>query len=325
MADSLALERSAPHGSRPHASAGFTRFALIVLAGTVAVILFGAIVRITGSGAGCGQHWPTCHGEIVHLPRKVETAIELGHRTSSGLAMLAVFALTAVAFRSFKSGHPVRRAAVASSVMMIVEALVGAGLVLFQLVEGDTSVARTVVMPLHLVSTSLLTAALALVFWWSVPRAARAPSGDPRTVRMVWLGIVGVLAVSSTGAITALGDTVYPVTAAPLSERIAELQASSSHFLERLRVIHPVLSVLVAAQLFRIGSAALERLSSRAAGTFARSLIALTATQMLAGGVNVLLSAPGWMQVVHLLLATVLWIVLVLLGAEAARPRTASA
>src|SRR5690606_4531093 len=102
-------------------------------------------------------------------------------------------------------------------------------------------------------------------------------------------------------------------------------QASSSHFLERLRVIHPVLSVLVAAQLFRIGSAALERLSSRAAGTFARSLIALTATQMLAGGVNVLLSAPGWMQVVHLHLATVLWIVLVLLGAEAARPRTASA
>src|SRR5690606_6095620 len=305
---------------RPHASARFTRFALLVLAATVAVILFGAIVRITGSGAGCGQHWPTCHGEIVHLPRKLETMIELGHRTSSGLAMLLVCGRTAFAFRSCKAGHPVRQAATVSSVMMIVEALPRAGLVLCERVETDRSGARAVAMPLHLVSTSLLTGALALTYWWSTPRAPHAPVGDPRTVRMVWLGIAGVLAVSATGAITALGDTVIPVAAAPISERLAEVQASSSHFLERLRIVHPVLSVLVAAHLFRLGGAALERLSSRAAGTFARSLIALTAVQVLAGGVNVLLSAPGWMQVVHLLLATVLWIVLVLLGAEASRP-----
>src|SRR5688572_21080622 len=86
-------------------------WALGVLCATLGVVLFGAIVRITGSGAGCGQHWPTCHGEIVHLPRSVETLIELSHRTSSGLAMLAVFGLTVAAFRCFEAGHRVRRAA----------------------------------------------------------------------------------------------------------------------------------------------------------------------------------------------------------------------
>src|SRR5690606_21113752 len=194
---------------------------------------------------------------------------------------------------------------------------------LFELAAADRSVARAVAMPPRLVSTALLTGALALPYGWSTPRAPHAPGGDPRTVRMVWLGIAGVLAVSATGAITALGDTVIPVAAAPISERLAEVQASSSHFLERLRIVHPVLSVLGAAHLFRLGGSALERLSSRAAGTFARSFIATTAVQVLAGGVNVLLPAPGWMQVLHLLLATELWIVLVLLGAEASRPRTA--
>ncbi len=47
--------------------AWFSRYAWGVLLWNVLVALWGAYVRATGSGAGCGSHWPTCNGEI--LPR----------------------------------------------------------------------------------------------------------------------------------------------------------------------------------------------------------------------------------------------------------------
>ena len=228
---------------RRFAPTSLSRWALGVLCATLAVVLFGAVVRITGSGAGCGQHWPTCHGEIVHLPRSVDTAIELTHRTTSGLSLLAVFALSVAAFRCFEPGHRVRRAAFWASGMMIVEALLGAGLVLFELVGADRSAARAVMMPLHLISTSVLTGALALVAWWSHPRDPRAPAGDRAIWKLSGVGLGLVLLVSATGALTALGDTVYPVQPAALGERWASDQAAGAHFLERLRVLHPIVAV----------------------------------------------------------------------------------
>jgi heme A synthase len=133
------------------------------------------------------------------------------------------------------------------------------------------------------------------------------------------------LFVSATGALTALGDTLYPVQAAALGERWASDQATSAHFLERLRILHPIVAVCTALFLFRLGSGALERLRSRAGLAFARCLIALVLVQLAVGCANVLLSAPGYLQVVHLLLASLVWLALVLLGVEARDPRTAPA
>lgn len=323
MAESRQLDTI---GAPPHRepSAALSRWALGVLCGTLGVILFGAVVRITGSGAGCGQNWPTCHGEIVHLPRSVETIIELTHRTTSGLAMLAVFGLTVGAVRCFETGHRVRRAAFWASGMMIVEALLGAGLVLFELVGADRSLGRAVMMPLHLVSTSVLTAALALLAWWSNPRELGASPRDSRTWQLSALGLCLVLLVSATGALTALGDTVYPVQAGALGERWASDQAAGAHFLERLRVVHPLIAVAVGLFLISMAGGAVRRAASRAGVAFARALVVLVLIQLAVGSVSVLLSAPGYLQVVHLLVASLLWLALVLLAAEAREPRTAA-
>lgn len=320
----LHAEPTSPGAPRGRATS-LSRWAFGVLCATLGVVLFGAIVRITGSGAGCGQHWPTCHGEIVHLPQSVETLIELTHRTSSGLAMLAVFALTVAAFRCFEAGHRVRRAAFWAAAMMVVEALLGAGLVLFELVGSNRSVGRAVVMPLHLVSTSVLTATLALVAWWSRPAEPALPAGDRALARGVSVALGAVLVVSAAGALTALGDTLYPVQAAALGERWAADQASSAHFLERLRILHPLLAVAAGAYAWVLAGRARKRLASRAGRAFARAVLALTALQLVVGSVNVLLSAPGWLQVLHLFVASALWIALVLLRTEAAEPRTRAA
>ena len=282
------------------------------------VTLFGALVRITGSGAGCGQHWPTCQGEIAHVPRSLETLIEFTHRITSGLLGLAILGLLVAAFRRFERGHPARIWLVLANVFLVIEALVGRALVRENLVAGDTSLSRAVVMPLHLVNTSLLLATLTVATFLCFPRPPGSAERNARGVKLVVIVLAGVLGVSASGALTALGDTLYPVR-----QNLAQIAAEpgvSQHFLERLRALHPLVAVAVVLVALRLLPRAAES-GSLAAQRLGRLSVWLLVSQSLHGAANVLLSAPGWMQLVHLTLACSLWMALVLLAAELWSPR----
>lgn len=290
-------------------------YASAVLVYTLLVILFGAVVRITGSGAGCGQHWPTCNGEITHLPRHVETAIELSHRISSGLSFLLVLALAVACYRSFPRRHLVRRSALFSVVCMVVEVLIGAALVLSRLVGDNASGARAIVMTAHLVNTCLLTASLAVLAWASRFRQLFELRFAPG-LRWRWgLGALGVLLVCVTGAVTALGDTLYPVNGA-----LAATTGKQSHFLQDLRVYHPAIAILVGLYLVRLALhfGALEPRAllpePTSSSVSARWLLALVVLQLACGVANVYLAAPGFMQVLHLASALCVWLCLIWLG-----------
>src|SRR5690242_12260676 len=109
------------------------RYAWSVLAYNVAVILWGAYVRATGSGAGCGEHWPLCNGQVLPRAPALATMIEYSHRLTSGVALLSVIVLLVWTYRVTPPG-PARKAAALSAFFILTEAAVGAGLVLFQLV-----------------------------------------------------------------------------------------------------------------------------------------------------------------------------------------------
>src|SRR5687767_5652039 len=142
------------------------RYAWLVLAYNVAVILWGAYVRATGSGAGCGSHWPLCNGQV--LPRSPDAAmmIEFSHRLTSGLALVAVVALAIWIRRSCPPGHPARLGGALSVLFMLTEAAVGAGLVLFQLVADNATIARAMFIAVHLLNTFILLACITLTAWW---------------------------------------------------------------------------------------------------------------------------------------------------------------
>jgi heme a synthase len=280
---------------------------------TIFVILFGAVVRITGSGAGCGQHWPSCNGEVAHLPRSLETGIELTHRVTSGLALVGVMLVAILAFRAYPAGHLVRRASGWALFFMLVEALIGAALVLFALVAEDASLGRALVMPAHLVSTYALTAALYLTL-------AREPSPPPARItgawRLFWLGTGVLVLISGTGAVTALGDTLYPPSATDLATRLSEDHGVSSTFLQKLRVLHPVLAVLGGAFMAALSARIARRSGSAEATRSARTVTLTVVVQLVVGVVNVLSSAPGYMQVLHLACALGVWLAFVRLGNE---------
>src|SRR5690606_17739810 len=225
----------------------FTIYAWSVLAYNLLVVLWGAYVRATGSGAGCGSHWPLCNGEVVPREPQLETLIEFTHRLTSGLALLAVIGLVVWAVRSYPRGHRVRGGAFAVLALMIAEALLGAGLVLFELVADNDSMLRAVSMVAHLVNTFLLIGSMAITAWWAAGgRALRfREAGVVPLVAAV--GLLGILLTGSSGAVAALGDTLFP--ARTLSEGLAADLSPASHFLLRLRVLHPFIAVLTGGYL----------------------------------------------------------------------------
>jgi heme A synthase len=293
----------------------FAKYAWSVLAYNLLIILWGAYVRASGSGAGCGSHWPLCNGEVIPRAPQIETLVEFAHRASSGVSLLLVVGLFVWAFRAYPKGHIVRRGAALSVFFIITEALVGAGLVLFQLVAENASIGRAIGISVHLVNTFLLLAALTLTAWWSSGGAKLRLRGQGAVAPLLLLGCLSALLLGVSGAVTALGDTLFPSRS--LAEGLSQDFSSTAHVLIRLRVFHPAIAIVTGVYLLLAAALANLLRPGRQTRFFARAIALLFVTQMAAGAINVLLLAPIPMQLVHLLLADALWIALVLLTAAA--------
>ena len=296
----------------------FTRFAWSVLAFNLGVVAWGAFVRATGSGAGCGKHWPLCNGEVVPRDPATATMIEFAHRATSGLALVLVIVLAVWAFRLFPRRHPVRKASAGALVLVIVEALVGAGLVLFGWVAKDTSFARGWVMGIHLANTFLLLGALALAADWSARPGGFRTEGRGALVGAFWLALAAVLVAGVTGAVAALGDTLFPATS--FAEGLRQELSTEAHVLLRLRLLHPFAALAAAASLLLLARLALRLRPEPRVRRAALSLVGLVAVEIVLGLVNVALLAPIALQLLHLLVADGIWISVVLLAAGSLAP-----
>jgi len=277
------------------------------------VVLWGAFVRATGSGAGCGDHWPLCNGTVVPRAPSIETVIEFTHRITSGLAIVGVAGLCIWASRLFPRGHRARLFAALSVVFLFAEALLGAGLVLLRYVERDASAGRALYLSAHLINTQILLMMLTMTAWFGAEGVSRRWKSAPP---LVLIALPVSVIVSVSGAIAALGDTLFPATS--LVSGFQQEFSSSSSTLLRLRVLHPALAV--AAAIFLVAAAVSVRRAGRPGATRVASIsIALVVLQLGAGVLNVVLLAPVWMQIVHLLIADLLWIALLLMTLEAGR------
>jgi cytochrome c oxidase assembly protein subunit 15 len=291
---------------------GVQRFAWVVLIYNVAVILWGSIVRATGSGAGCGEHWPLCNGTVVQHHPTVATLIEFTHRSMSGIALFAIAGLLFWTFRATPRRHMARAAVVAALILTLNEALLGALLVLLGKVAHDQSASRAVYLALHFTNTLLMLAALSLTaHFLSRTRGFMRGSIEWRLPAIAATGLIATLIVGVLGSLAALGDTLYPAT----SLRDALMQDFSTHgsWLIRLRWVHPAMSLVAGAFLLWIIVAGLRTASNRA---LALSVGAFLLFQYALGAADVLLLARTWIQVFHLLGADLLWITTVVLAAR---------
>lgn len=291
----------------------FARFAVSVLVFNVAVVLFGAVVRATESGAGCGANWPTCEGVFTDGGPQAATLVEFSHRATSGIALVLVAVLAVTAVKSRPRGDAARWMALASAVLILNEALIGAALVLFEWVADDESLGRVLSIVVHLVNTFLLLGALTLTAWFGSGRPVPTRPIVGRRARLLRWAAVSFVIVGAMGAITALGDTLFP----PESVGAGWFDDLGGTFIVRLRWVHPVAATITAGYLLWL-------VNDLAESPFGRLLGAAVYLQVALGIINVALLAPVWMQVTHLLVADVVWVSLVLTAADSlATARTA--
>lgn len=279
---------------------GLSGYAAGVLCFMVLVILWGAVVRATGSGAGCGDNWPLCNGDFFpHHPR-IATLIEFTHRSMSGICTALVAALIAWTFWAKPRGDRARKAVVWCGILLITEALLGALLVLGGYVDRNTSDARVVVQCVHFTNTMLLLAALTLTWWW-----LRTPSfhieSSPRPRGAAWGALLFTVLTGATGSVAALADTLFPSPSVRVG--FAQDFASGAPLLVHMRWMHPAAALLA----FVATIVLCLRLSSQAR----RWIGALLALQIALGVADLFALAPVALQVLHLLGADLFWIALV--------------
>ena len=285
---------------------GVSGFGLVALGWMLVVILEGAVVRATGSGAGCGKHWPLCNGEFIPQHPRVATIIEFAHRSITAVCTGLVLILAAWTFLARPAGHRARKAAVWSIVLLFTEALLGAVLVLGGYVEHDTSITRVLVQCVHFTNTLLLLGALTLTWWWQHPRSPAVQDDLAPPHQAAWLAIGFTILTGATGSVAALADTLFPSVS--LRSAIAADLSSSSPLLIRMRWIHPASSL---GALIAVGVLASELRRHRG-----RWLLGLVLSQILMGVADVLVLAPITLQLLHLLGADILWIALVVTASQ---------
>lgn len=303
----------------------FAQFAWFVVAYNILVIVWGAFVRASKSGDGCGSHYPLCNGEVVPLAPTIKTLIEFSHRVSSGLDLIFVLVLLIWAFFAFEKKHRVRAMAVGSFALILLEAAIGAFLVKFEFVAGNVSANRAVVMSFHLVSTLILLLFLTFAAWFASGGKPVVVRGSERRAFFIGLGLFLVGLVGMSGAVAALGNTLFP--GREMSQALAQPDVSLLvKTFVWLQLWHPFLSVLTSIYLIAFAQPLRSARNGVEMRFFANSTLILIAVQMVFGALNLFFLAPVWMQLIHLLLADFLWIALVLLSATAlAEPKFAAA
>ena len=296
-------------------SPALRRFAWGVLIYFIAVILWGGLVRATGSGAGCGDHWPLCNGTVMQHSARVDTMIELTHRITSGFSFLLVVALLAWTLAGTARGHLARVAAGAAVVFTVIEAALGAFLVKLGLTAQSRSPLRAPYLALHLTNTLLLVAALTLTAHLLSRRTGHLRS----KVRLVApfgaiASVLALLIVGVTGSLAALGDTLFP--ARSLGAAFAQDFSATSGWLVRWRWTHPTVAFLASVFLIWLLVRAAQRRTHWDNRGLSALVLILLACQYVLGVLDVAFLAPVWLQIAHLLGADVLWAALVVLAAR---------
>lgn len=293
----------------------FAKYAWFVLAYNVVVILWGVFLRASKSGDGCGQHWLTCHGEVIPSAPELKTVIEFSHRLTSGLAFIAVLVLLIWAFRKFSKGNIIRKTAFIAFIFIITEALVGAGLVL----TGNTAETLTAARPFwmigHLTNTFILLVFLTLTAWFASGGKPFSFKNNPKASLFLAIAVAGIFFIGMSGSVAALSSMLFP--SETLTEGIAKDFSATSNILLRLRISHPIISIMTSVFLiFLAGWLKAQAKENFWVSRWANLLSILILIQIAFGALTLLTLAPILMQLGHLLLADAIWISFVLLAAS---------
>ncbi len=297
----------------------FAKFAWLVLGWNIVVILWGVFLRASKSGDGCGQHWLTCHGEVIPSAPALKTVIEFSHRVTSSLDGLLLIALLVWAFVIWKrsrseSSKRILKMAAGSLVFVVIEGLLGAGLVLTGNTAENLTPERPFWMAAHLVNTLILLTFLTLTARYASGGRPLKFSAEKKYLAAILIGFAAILLVGITGSIAALSHMIFP--SGTIAESMAKDFSPTSNILLRLRLLHPITAILTSVfLLFLTGWLTKESGKEKSVVRWSNVLSILVLVQIGFGSLTLLTLAPIVMQLGHLFFVDAIWISYVLFAA----------
>jgi protoheme IX farnesyltransferase len=271
---------------------------------TFGLIVLGGVVRITGSGMGCGDHWPRCNGEWFP-PLDLPTLIEIGHRWAAALVSIVVIAMTVVAWLRHRVDALLRTPATLALLLLIVQVLLGAVTVWLLLPSW--------VVISHFANAMVLLAAILVTALrsgqGSVPLPPYERHRDHRLVigtAGLGLGVIlfGGQVANFNAGLLCLGFPLCNGSLLPPPTPLASL-----HWTHRvLAFVFLGLILALAARLYRRQDRSSLRLRR-----WATIVLVVTLAQIALGAVMVGRLLPPGFRAAHLMMGTALWATLVVL------------
>ena len=268
----------------------------IFLAYNLGVVIWGAWVRISFSGDGCGNSWPLCDGNLIPTAATPAKWIEWSHRASTGLFGAWMILLVTLGFLNYPKGHPVRRPLILAFALTVAEALIGALLVKLELVSNNQSIARAWVMGIHQITSLMLTGSIFVAALYA-QYALHDKTKNWRVTAPLFL-VFGLVIFS--GALAALAGTLFP-SINLISGILADFD-SVSHILVRVRLSHPLLATCFCFLTIAWLLMKRESLLFKARNVLYIFLVG----NFIFGAMTLLNLSPTWMRLTHLALAHLL-------------------
>ncbi|MDA9275869.1 COX15/CtaA family protein [bacterium] len=260
-------------------------------------IIAGAVVRATGSGDGCGSSWPTCNGRVIPSLNSASEQIEFSHRAISGLLLIVTIAIFIKSFNNSVTGLQ-KKVINYLTFFVILEALIGAVIVLYEWVGMNSSIPRIAAVPLHLVNTFGLLAMYTIIFKLTQNPEIKISNLIDRKFKIITFLFI---LTGATGSIAALADVLFPSES--FIAGIVEDFDSTSEILTRLRVLHPIVSTVLSFVLFNESKRLEDKFNLKTNQIKILVIIGVTL-----GVLNVFININIFLSVVHLLVADLLWI-----------------
>ena len=281
------------------------KLSLYGLVVSVFSIIAGAIVRATGSGDGCGASWPTCNGEIIPEFDTSSELIEFSHRSVSGVLLIITFIIFV---KSFKDEVPTLQKKIIWSLtfFVLLEALIGAVIVIYEWVGMNSSAPRIIAVPLHLVNTFGLLGAYTLLVHLTRNSKTTLNNFFDRGFK---IGLFLFLLSGATGSIAALADVIFP-SESFITGLAADFD-TNSEVLTRLRILHPIVASALSLYLYSEAN----RLQNEYQ-VITKNIKLLILLGVLLGISNVISNIILPLSILHLLMADLLWILYVYKSAE---------
>lgn len=280
------------------------RLAWAVLLLAFGQVVFGTIVRLTGSGFGCGNHWPDCNGYLIPPFDRPDLIIEVVHRYFAAGLTVSIIALLAVAFARRAqpgiggAGGVLRPVALAAG-LVVTAALFGA-----VIVKLDLQNRYVVVVHVAIAMSLLATLAAAVVRSGGVGAVAVAGTGAART----WRGarVLGALIfiVLLLGALVAnLPGAATSCIGFPLC------RAGSGGPLQHLQLTHRIVAFLLFGHALGLMIGVTKRGDAPLVRGWARATFALILVQLLIAAALVESGFPLVLRSLHQAAGTLVWIV----------------